>query len=158
MEKLSFNCNFNGLFRGKLTKIIWSVNEAEITNLTLSNPSGLSSISADELDHVVKSYEEKLALLETELEKIRKEQLYISSEEKQKRREFSQPRSALPCSKDSIRFLGGKFQRRRLSLRFRLSSWCSCSSAALRPGWRAVRWKNNGKAKKDAVVYASFFD
>ncbi|XCS10207.1 type I restriction-modification system endonuclease [Aeribacillus pallidus] len=53
-------------------------------------PTPQTSISEDELNHVVKSYEEKLAHLETELEKIRKEQLYISNEEKQKRREYSQ--------------------------------------------------------------------
>ncbi|MDE8565709.1 type I restriction-modification system endonuclease [Anoxybacillus rupiensis] len=53
-------------------------------------PAPQSAISADELNEVVKSYEEKLAQLETELEKIRKQQIYTSSEEKQKRREYSQ--------------------------------------------------------------------
>ncbi|SFA46807.1 type I restriction enzyme, R subunit [Anoxybacillus pushchinoensis] len=44
----------------------------------------------EELQRVIQSYEQKLSQLETELEKIRKEQLYVSSEEKQKRRELSQ--------------------------------------------------------------------
>ncbi|WP_027410459.1 type I restriction-modification system endonuclease [Anoxybacteroides tepidamans] len=53
-------------------------------------PAPQSVISADELNEVVKSYEEKLAQLETEFENIRKQQIYTSSEEKQKRREYSQ--------------------------------------------------------------------
>lgn len=44
----------------------------------------------EELQRVIQFYEQKLSQLETELEKIRKEQLYVPSEEKQKRRELSQ--------------------------------------------------------------------
>lgn len=54
------------------------------------NPRPHSSISTVELDKITKSYEEKLAEMEQELEKIRKEQLYVPDKEKQNRRKQSQ--------------------------------------------------------------------
>lgn len=53
-------------------------------------PQPHASISTVELDKITKSYEEKLAEMEQELEKIRKEQLYVSDKEKQNRRKESQ--------------------------------------------------------------------
>ncbi|MED4534171.1 type I restriction-modification system endonuclease [Metabacillus fastidiosus] len=53
-------------------------------------PSQENTISGDELSKDIQIYEKKLAEMESELEKIRKEQLYVDDKEKKKRKEQSQ--------------------------------------------------------------------
>ncbi|MBT2639367.1 type I restriction-modification system endonuclease [Bacillus sp. ISL-39] len=53
-------------------------------------PSQLNNISQDEFSKITKTYEQKIIEMEIELERIRKEQFYVTDNEKQKRKEHSQ--------------------------------------------------------------------